>query len=414
MSHGYTIHVLKSMPKLRQQFPSLQETLAGNPLVYLDSAATTLRAQPALDALEHFYVHQNSNPHRSMHALAEAATQAYEDARSTVASFLHSKTPAEIIFTRNATESINLVAQSFGESLQAGDVIALTQLEHHSNIVPWQQLTKKKDISLRWIPCSTEGEVTSDDVAKALADGQVKLLAITAQSNVLGTMPDLPKIIEIAHKTGALVLVDAAQWVAHHPTDVQTWDCDFLAFSGHKVYGPMGIGVLYGKRELLENMPPFLGGGSMVQTVTEQGFTAADIPQKFEAGTPAVADAIGLAAALKWLLQSPWDAIQTHEQELMCAALKALRVVPGLTILGPAQAERVSSVISFTTQNVHPHDLTDALGKQGICLRAGHHCAAPLHTRLGLTASSRLSFGIYNAAQDIEMFLVALKQLLQV
>jgi cysteine desulfurase / selenocysteine lyase len=401
------------MPKLRQQFPSLQEALAKNPLVYLDSAATTLRPQPILDALEHFYVHQNSNPHRSMHVLAEAATQAYENARSTVATFLNAKTPAEIIFTRNTTEAINLVARSWGELLHAGDVIALTQLEHHSNIVPWQQLAERNGLSLRWIPCNSQGEINIDDVQTAVSDGRVKLLAITAQSNVLGTMPDLQKIIKVAHKFGALVLVDAAQWVAHHPTNVQAWDCDFLAFSGHKVYGPMGIGVLYGKRQLLENMPSFIGGGSMVQTVTEQGFTPADIPQKFEAGTPAVADAIGLAAALKWLQHYAWEDIQAHEQELLCAALKALRVVPGLTILGPAQAKHISGAISFTTKDVHPHDLTDALGKLGICLRAGHQCAAPLHTRLGLTASSRLSFGIYNTTQEVEMFSVALQQLLK-
>ncbi|NOS67045.1 MAG: SufS family cysteine desulfurase [Candidatus Peribacteraceae bacterium] len=404
------------LPSIRRQFPILSQKIDGKPLIYLDSAATTQKPQAVLDRMQKFYGEENANVHRGMHVLAERATVAYEHARVTVQNFLNAQRPEEIIFTKSCTESINLVARSWGRAhLREGDAVVLTVLEHHSNVVPWLQLKEDLGIDIQWIDIDDHGHLKTEMLDAFLKKGNVKLVAVTAQSNVLGVRPPLPDIITKAHAHGALVLVDAAQSVAHHQTDVQELDCDFLAFSGHKLYGPGGIGVLYGKKEHLESMPPFLGGGMMIQEVHQDRFTPADIPQKFEAGTPAIAEAVGLAAAIEWIGQYSWEEIEDHEQSLIAAAVETLHVIPKITILGPGNGGArhgsaslttgalplQSGCLSFVTEGVHPHDLTEILGRQGICLRAGHHCTQPLHRRLGITASTRLSVGIYNTEEEI-------------
>lgn len=326
-----------------------------------------------------------------MHVLSERATNAYEEARATVQKFLHATYVEEIIFTKSCTESINLVAHGF---INPADHIVLSILEHHSNIVPWMQ----QHAHLHWIDIDDGGNVKLEDLDRFLTNGKIQLVAITGQSNVLGVNPPLKEIIERSHAAGARVLVDAAQLIAHHPIDVQDLDCDFLAFSGHKLYGPMGIGVLYAKRSLLEAMPPFLGGGMMIREVQKDHFTPADIPAKFEAGTPPVAEAAGLKAAIDWCSLVPWSDIEQHERNLIEHIVNTLRGIDGITILGKAR----SGCVSFTLDSIHPHDLTEILGRKGICLRAGHHCTMPLHKRLGITASTRVSVGIYNTMEEIE------------
>ncbi len=309
---------------------------------------------------------------------------------------------AEVIFTKGCTESINIVARGSDADLQKGDVILLTLLEHHSNVVPWQQLATRTGAIMKWIETDDEGNLNLDQYKKYVAEGNVKIVALTGQSNVLGVRPPLKEMIADAHKAGAIVLVDAAQLVAHHAIDVQDLDCDFLAFSGHKIYGPTGIGIFYGKRALLEKMPPMLGGGSMISEVTKDGFKSADIPAKFEAGTPAITQAIGLRASIDWLTQYTWKEIEAHEQTLLRAALEGLQKIEGLKILGPLELEKISGCVSFVIDGIHAHDLTEVLGRQGICLRAGHHCCQPLHDRFGITASTRLSVGIYNTVEEIQ------------
>ncbi len=406
---------------LRRQFPILSQQIDGKPLIYLDSAATAQKPQAVLDRMEKFYKEENANVHRGMHVLAERATVAYEHARETVGRFLNANRLDEVIFTKSCTEAINLVAISLSRQgfFQQGDRVVLSILEHHSNIVPWLQLKERKGIEILWIDCDDQGHLRMHQLDDYLTKGHVKMVSVTAQSNVLGVRPPLKEIITKAHEHKALVLLDAAQSIAHHQTDVQALDCDFLAFSGHKLYGPSGIGVLYGKQELLRSMPPFLGGGMMIQEVHQDRFTPADIPQKFEAGTPPVAQAIGLSAAIEWLSQFSWSDIEEHEQSLLAAAQKSLQSVPGITILGPLRlgsgplagpgtGAEISGCISFVVDGVHPHDLTDILGQQGICLRAGHHCTQPLHRRLGITASTRLSVGIYTTTEEIRILEKAL------
>ncbi len=385
-----------STSDIRRQFPLLEQ----KGLIYLDSAATAQKPQVVLDAMKTFYEKQNGNAHRGMHPLAEAATEALENARERVRSFINAKSTEEIIFTKSCTEAINLVAHAFGKTCHPGDAIVTTVLEHHSNIVPWQQL-QETGVSVRWVPCDAEGTLDLDVLAQHVADGKVRLVAMTAQSNVLGVRPDVKKMIEMAHNAGALTLVDAAQSIAHEKTDVQELDCDFLAFSGHKLYGPMGIGVLYGKKKLLTDMPPFLGGGMMIREVTQNGFSTADLPQKFEAGTQPIAEVAGLHAALDWISQFSWNEIQDHEQALIAHAHAELSKIDGLKILGPSDAKKMHGCISFVIDGVHPHDLTDVLGQKGICLRAGHHCAQPLHKQLDIGASTRLSVGIYNTIEEL-------------
>ena len=381
--------------------------------LYFDSAATAQTPDAVIEAMNEYYRTYCANVHRGMHALTERATLRYEEARKTVGAFINAKYPREIVFTKNCTESINLVARAWGEqNLQAGDTVLLSLLEHHSNIVPWLQLKERRNIAVEWMEIDDVGRLKMESLGKILGKGKVKLVAITGQSNVLGVRPDLRTVIQMAHDAGALVLVDAAQLIAHHPVDTQALDCDFLAFSGHKLYGPTGVGVLYGKRDLLEEMPPFLGGGMMIHEVKTDRFSPAEPPQRFEAGTPPIAQAIGLAAAIEWVKQFPWKEIETYERSLIRNALTLLGEVEGLTILGPKDADAISCCISFTADGVHPHDLTDILGQQQIAMRAGHHCAQPLHEKLGVPATTRLSIGMYNTAEELETLKVEMQKAL--
>jgi len=395
---------------LRRQFP----IFTNRPdLAYLDSAATAQKPQAVIDAMDAFYATSNANVHRGMHGLAEEATDAYEGARETVRGFLNASSREEIVFAKNATEGINLVARCMETELKEGDAIVVSLLEHHSNIVPWMQLKERKKIDILWTGIDDAGRLKTDELDAHLGKGNVKLVALTGQSNVLGTRPDLAPIIRKSHAAGANVLVDAAQLLAHDTVDVQKLDCDFLVCSGHKLYGPTGIGVLYGKKSHLEKMDPFLGGGMMIREVTTDGFSSADLPHKFEAGTPPVAEAIGFAAAIDWLMQFPLDDRKHHERTLLEAALSMLGSVEGISILGPKNADGISGVISFTADGIHPHDLTDILGKSGFCLRAGHHCAQPLHQHFGIPASTRLSVGIYNTVEEIERLGPAIEKVLE-
>jgi len=388
---------------VRQHFPLLSQTIEGNPLVYLDNAATTQKPTVVLEAMRNFYEQSNANIKRGMHPLAEAATERYEDSRRRVQAFLGAKKLHEIICTKNCTEAINLVARSWGKkNLRRGDVVLLSLLEHHSNIVPWLQLKEKIGIEVEWIGIDDDGTLRMEDAKKILEQGKVELVAITAVSNVLGTVTPYREIISLAHEHGALTLLDAAQLIPHESINVQDIDCDFLAFSGHKIYGPTGIGIFYAKENLLETMSPFLGGGMMIQEVTTEHFSPAHLPEKFEAGTPPIAEAVGLHAALDFVEGIGWERIRTHECELVTHALQLLEKMEYVTVLGPKNPQKIAGCISFVTNGIHPHDLTEYCGRKGVCLRAGHHCAQPLHDRLGKKSTTRMSFGIYNTKQDID------------
>lgn len=407
----YTLcSVTYDVSSIRRQFPILKKRIGKNILCYLDSAATSQKPQCVIDAVVDFYTTKNANVNRGVHALSEEATVAHDAARETVRAFLGAKYAHEIIFTKNATEAINLVARSFGDTLKSGDRIALSILEHHSNIVPWMQLSDTEGIGLDWLPMTDDGYIDINATEIILTKGKTKLVAVSGLSNVLGTLQPLKKIIDMAHKHGAVVLVDASQLAAHEAIDVQKLDCDFLAFSGHKTYGPTGIGVLFGKAELLKKMPAFLGGGDMIQTVTAHGFTPAELPRKFEAGTVAAADAAGLGAALQWMEDAGMKAIQKHEAWLISHALSSLKEIEGLKILGPTDPKKCIGCISFVIQGIHPHDLTDVMGKEGVCLRAGHHCTQPLHTLLGIPASTRLSVAAYNTVEEIDQCVSSLQK----
>lgn len=393
---------------IRRQFPILARTIDEHALCYLDSAATSQKPQCVLDAMNDFYTTKNANVNRGVHALAEAATSAHDDARNTIRRFVNAKHSHEIILTKNTTESINLVARSFGETLKPDDRIALSVLEHHSNIVPWMQCAKRQDLELDWLPITTEGMIDLKETEKILTNRKIKLVAVSGLSNVLGTRQPLTEIVALAHAHGAVVLVDASQLAVHELIDVQEIDCDFLAFSSHKTYGPTGVGVLYGRSNILTQMPAFLGGGDMIRSVTKQGFTCAELPRKFEAGTLAAADAIGLAAAITWMEDVGRDALKNHEAALIAHALARLQTIAGLHILGTRDPAKRTGCISFTIDGIHPHDLTDVLGKQGICLRAGHHCTQPLHAFLAIPASTRLSVAAYNTIEEIDRCLQAI------
>lgn len=395
------------MKAIRRHFPFLTRRDASIPLTYLDSAATSQKPDVVLDAMRTFYETANGNPHRGMHPLAEKATIAYESARQTVQHFIHAAHSDEIIFTKSTTESLNLLAHSLGGNLQSGDAVLVSVLEHHSNIVPWLQLKERKGIDVRWIEMTDDGQIDLTSMEMQMKDDKVKIVSITGLSNVLGVAPDLKKIGEMAHAKNALFIVDAAQMAAHLPIDVTAINGDFLAFSGHKIYGPTGIGVLYGKRDLHKKLPPFLGGGMMIREVTRESFTTADAPAKFEAGTPPVAEAVGLKAAIDWQNQFSWDDRIKHEQSLLTLAYNELSQIPHLRILGMYGQNTIPPVrygcLSFTIDGVHPHDLTDLLGQKGICLRAGHHCAQPLHTTLGINATTRLSVSLHTTDDEIRM-----------
>jgi cysteine desulfurase/selenocysteine lyase len=388
--------------KIRADFPVLgREIHPGVPLVYLDSTATSQKPSVVLDAMDGFYRCCNANIHRGVHTLAEEATGAYELARERVAEFIGSPSPRQVIFTRNTTESINLVAYTWGRAnLKAGDVVILTEMEHHSNIVPWHILAAEKNLRLEFIPVTEEG-LLDLDVYQNLLELRPKLVSFTHMSNVLGTVTPAVEIIRLAHAAGAVVLVDGAQSVPHRPVNVQTLDCDFLAFSAHKMCGPTGIGVLYGRKELLEAMPPFLGGGDMIKRVHLRSFSPNELPHKFEAGTPAIAEAVGLGAAVSYLNSVGMEAIAAHEQEIIAYALERLEEIPGVSIFGPS-AKYKGGVASFMLKDVHPHDIAQILDGQGIAIRAGHHCAMPLHEKFGIPASARASFYLYNTKEEVD------------
>lgn len=394
--------------KIRKDFPVLDvEVSPGVKLVYLDSGATSQKPLSVIEAMDKYYRQQNSNIHRGVHTLAEDATMAYENARAKVAKFINAAKPREIIFTRNATESINLVAYSWGRAnLKAGDVVVLTEMEHHANLVPWQMLATEKGIRLEFIPVTDEG-LLDLSALPALLELKPKLVGFTAMSNVLGTITPAAEIVRQAHAAGALTLIDGAQSVPHLPTDVRALDVDFLAFSSHKMLGPTGLGVLYAKEALLEAMPPFLGGGDMIKRVHLREFVPNTIPHKFEAGTPAIAEVIGLGAAVDYLNEVGMDAIAAHDHELTEYALERLEEVPGIWIFGPS-AEHKSSNASFTFEGAHPHDVAEILNRNGVATRAGHHCAMPVHEKFGIPATTRASFYLYNTKQEIDQLVEAL------
>jgi len=396
--------------KVREDFPILKREIHGYPLAFLDNAATTQKPQCVIDALVHFYENYNSNVSRGVYTLAEEATGIYEEGRKTVAKFIGAENCGNIIFTRGTTESINLVASAWSQpNLKAGDRIIVTEMEHHSNLVPWQLAAQSSGIELIFCPITLEGRLDLEVLEELLTDS-VKLLAVTAVSNVLGTTNPIAKIVEKAHERDVPVLVDAAQAVARMPIDVSEWDCDFLAFSGHKVYGPTGIGVLYAKNERLDEMRPFQGGGGMIRQVRQQSSTWADVPQKFEAGTPPVAEVFGLMSALEYISNIGMLEIKKHEEDLMIHTLEKLQEFSDLELYGLADSNDRCGVLSFNLREVHPHDVAQVLDENGIAVRAGHHCTQILHERLGIAASVRMSFGLYNGVSEIDRLFSALEQ----
>jgi len=394
--------------RVRSDFPILsREVRPGVKLVYLDSTATSQKPRHVIESMNAFYLQSNSNIHRGVHALAEEATAMYEEARSKIARFINAASAHEVVFTRNTTESINLVAHTWARAnLSAGDLIILTEMEHHSNLVPWQMLAAERKLRLEFIPVTDEG-LLNLDAYRALLEQSPRLVSFTQMSNVLGTITPAADIIRLAHAAGAVTLIDGAQSVAHLSVDVQALDVDFLAFSAHKMCGPTGVGVLYGKARLLEAMPPFLGGGDMIKEVKLRSFRPNSVPQKFEAGTPAVAEAVGLGAAVDYLLGIGIDSISTHEHHIVEYALERLEEVPGVRVLGPA-ADQKGGVASFTLEGVHPHDVAQILDRDGIAVRAGHHCAQPLHERFGIPASTRASFYLYSTEREVDALIEGL------
>ena len=396
--------------KVREDFPILKREINGYPLAFLDNAATTQKPQCVIDALVRFYENYNCNVSRGVYTLAEEATGIYEEGRETVAKFIGAESCGNIIFTRGTTESINLVASAWSQpNLKAGDRIIVTEMEHHSNLVPWQLAAQSSGVELIFCPITPEGRLDLEVLEELLTDS-VKLLAVTAVSNVLGTANPIAKIVEKVHERDVPVLVDAAQAVARMPIDVSEWDCDFLAFSGHKVYGPTGIGVLYAKNERLDEMSPYQGGGGMIRQVGQQSSTWADVPQKFEAGTPPVAEVFGLMSALEYISNVGMLEIKKHEQDLMTHTLEKLQEFTDLELYGPADSTDRSGVLSFNLREVHPHDVAQVLDENGIAVRAGHHCTQILHERLGIAASVRMSFGLYNEEPEIDRLFSALEQ----
>ena len=391
---------------LRQQFPILSRTVKGKPLVYFDNAATSQKPQVVIDALTHYYTHYNANIHRGIHTLAEEATMAYEATRRTAQEFINAASEEEIIFTRGTTEGINLVTYTWGrQNIMPGDEIIISGMEHHSNIVPWQILCEEKAAVLKVIPVNDNGELLMD-AYKALLSNKTKLVSVVHVSNSLGTVNPIKEIIEAAHQVNAKVLIDGAQSAVHLDIDVQEMDCDFFAFSGHKVYGPTGVGVLYGKKELLKNMPVFQGGGEMIKEVTFQKTTYNDLPYKYEAGTPNIADTIALKAALDFIKETGKSNIRAHEEELLAYATAQLQAIPGLTIIGNAK-EKVS-LVSFIIKNIHPQDVGVLLDNQGIAVRTGHHCTQPLMARFGIPGTIRASFALYNQKEEIDALITGL------
>jgi len=394
--------------EIRKDFPILErETANGKRVIYLDSTATSQKPLQVIEAMNDYYRRSNANIHRGVHTLAEEATSLYEGARERIAKFIHAATSREIIYTRNTTESINLVAYSWARAnLKAGDLVILTEMEHHSNLVPWHMLQAERGIELEFIPVTEDG-LLDLEAYKTLLNRTPKLVSFTHMSNVLGTINPAAEIIKLAHAAGAVTLVDGAQSVPHLAVDVQALDADFYAFSAHKMCGPTGMGVLYGKSALLEAMPPFLGGGDMIKEVKLRSFRPNTLPHKFEAGTPAIAEAIGLSAAVDYLTQIGMSDIAAHEHEITEYALERLEEIPGVKLFGPS-ADKKGGVAAFTLEGVHPHDVAQILDQDGIAVRAGHHCAQPLHEKFGIPATSRASFYLYSTKDEVDMLVKGL------
>jgi cysteine desulfurase/selenocysteine lyase len=391
---------------VRRDFPILGELAHGKPLVYLDNAATTQKPKSVVDRLVRYYLHENANVHRGVHLLSERATEAFEAARRTAGRFLHAADPREIVFVRGTTEAINLVAQTYGRShVGAGDEVLITEMEHHSNIVPWQMLCEQTGATLRVVPMTDDGELRLDDVERLLSS-RTKIVSLVHVSNALGTINPVRQIARLAHERGIVVVVDGAQAVAHLSVDVQDLDCDFYAFSGHKVLGPTGIGILYGRGALLDTMPPYQGGGDMISSVTFARTTYNVVPHKFEAGTPNVADAVGLAAALEYLDAVGLDRVAAHEHDLLSYGTAALANVRGLRLTGTAREK--AGILAFVLDEVHPHDVGTILDREGVAIRAGHHCCQPLMERLGVPATARASLALYNTREDVDALVAAL------
>ncbi|PIR20410.1 MAG: cysteine desulfurase [Deltaproteobacteria bacterium CG11_big_fil_rev_8_21_14_0_20_47_16] len=396
--------------EIRKDFPILDTKVHGKPLVYVDNAATTHKPQVVIDSLVNYYQTLNSNIHRGIHYLSEAATQEYEAVREKVRAFVNARNTCEIIFTRNATEAINLVARSWGETnVKAGDEIVLSQLEHHSNLIPWQMLATKTGATLKFIPVDKEGQLDLSNLDQLITN-KTKIVAFTLMSNVLGTMPPADKIIKRAKAVGAVTLCDASQYAAHAKTDVQALDCDFLVFSAHKMCGPTGVGVLYGKEAILNAMPPFLGGGEMISHVEWDKATWNVLPSKFEAGTPNIADVIAFGPALDYLNKIGLDKIHEHEMTLTQRLLDGMAANPNVILFGPKTTENRGGVVSFELDHIHPHDIGTVLDFEGIAIRAGHHCAQPLMSVLGVPATARVSFYFYNTPEEVDMVLRALEK----
>ena len=395
---------------VKKDFPLLQRRINDKPLVYLDSANTSQKPQQVIDAMSQFMETTYAPINRSAYQLAAESTDAFENARSLCRTFINAPRTNEIIFTKNATEALNLVAHSWGgANLQAGDVVVLTQMEHHANIVPWHMLVQSHGIQLRWVPLTADGQLDLTNLDELLTGA--KIFSFTAMSNVLGTLTPVKQLCAAAHAAGALAIVDGCQYVPHNVTDVTEWDADFLAFSSHKMCGPSGIGVLWGREELLNAMPPFLGGGNMISDVRLDGFTCAELPAKFEAGTPPITDVIGFGAAMTYLNAIGMDNIRQHEKETVSYALSALHERYGndITIHGPTDPEVRGATLSFKFKDVHPHDLSQVLDQSNICVRAGHHCAKPLMRLLGANATARASFYLYNSLDDVDALVNALE-----
>lgn len=394
--------------RVRKDFPILDRA-GERRLVYLDSAASSQKPQSVLDAMQHYYETTHANVHRGVYAIAEEATRLMEEARDKVARFVGAASPREIVFTKNGTEAINLVANAWGRAnLAPGDAVLLTEIEHHANLVPWLMLREQLGIELRYLPLGEDGQLDLTELDR-LVDG-VRALAVTGMSNVLGTLPPVRRLADAAHAAGAVVLVDGAQYVPHLITDVAALGADFFAFTGHKMLGPTGIGVLWGREDLLDAMPPFLGGGEMIRDVRLDGFTPNDLPWKFEAGTPPIAETVGLGAAIDYLGSLGMEAVRAHEIELTAYAMRSLSARHGdrLTIYGPSEPASRGGVLSFSFGDIHPHDVSQVLDQAGVCVRAGHHCAKPLMRRLGVGATARASFYVYNDESDVDALADAL------
>jgi len=393
---------------VKKDFPILDRTVHSKRLVYLDSASSSQKPSSVIDAMTSYYETTHANVHRGVYLIAEEATRLYEKARADLARFIGASTPEEIVFTKNVTEAINLVAYSWGRAnLGAGDVVVLTEMEHHANLVPWLALKAERGIELRYLYVDGEGKLDLSRLEETLQGA--KLLAVTSVSNVLGTINPVRQLVEAAHHAGALALVDGAQHSPHMPTDVTGLGCDFFGVTAHKMLGPTGIGALWARREILEAMPAFLGGGEMIRDVRLDGFTTNDVPWKFEAGTPPIAEAVGLSAAIDYLESLGMDEVRNHERSLTAYALKSLATLgDDVTVHGPASADERGGVISFEYKSVHPHDLSQVLDQAGVCVRAGHHCAKPLMRKLGVSATARASFSVYNDEADVDSLLGAL------